>query len=99
MIMPKYTISDSNLHIADSYKVPKREFKKTLEAIESSDPLYIVWVRSKTGMCLEWATHNALYALGIKRSSTKDVDLNYPQKWYEALGYGIVGTLVWIFIK
>ena len=47
----------------------------------------------------EWATHNALYALGIRREQTKDLDLNYPQKVWERLAYPFVGCIVWLFIK
>ena len=94
-----YEISDADLKIYNSFEVSKRDFRKVLKDIETEKPSYSVWRRTKCGMCLEWATHNACYALGIKPSSTKDVDLNYPQKWYEALAYGIVGALVWIFIK
>ncbi|MBQ6952580.1 MAG: hypothetical protein IJP81_01565 [Bacteroidales bacterium] len=47
----------------------------------------------------ELAAHNALHALGIFRSRTGDVDLNWPQPWYIRLGYAILGTLAWPFIK
>lgn len=33
------------------------------------------------------------------RSRTKDVDLNYPQRWYVKAAYSIFGTLVYPFIK
>lgn len=97
-ILPIYTISDHDLRIFDSYMVKKKEFAPTLEDIELRDPNYAVWNRGKPQMALEWATHNALYFCNIKRSSTKDVDLNYPQSFWERAAYAIVGCLVWIFI-
>ncbi len=99
MILPQYTISDSDLKIFDSYKVSKKDFCEVLYGIERREPNYKVWCRAKWLMSLEWATHNALYCLHIKRSSTKDVDLNYPLAWYEKFGYTIVGAIVWLFIK
>ena len=50
-------------------------------------------------MVLEWAAHNMLYNLNIQRERTKDVDLDYPQKWYYKVGYGICGVVALIFIK
>ena len=96
--LPNYTISDADLCIYDSYKIKKKDFKPTLVAIEEREPNYAVWKRGKNQMCLEWATHNALYFCHIKRSSTASVDLNYPQPWYERWAYAIVGCIVWIFI-
>lgn len=97
--MVVYKISDSNLKILDSYKVSKKDFEKELNDIKSAEPDYAIWARSISGMKKEWATHNWCYRHGIKPSSTKDVDLNYPQKWYERIAYACVGTIVWPFIK
>lgn len=94
-----YTISDSNLHLIDSYKVSKRDFRKSLLDIQAAEPHYQVWNRCLCGMELEWASHNFCYALGIARERTKDCDLNYPQTLIEKIAYPIVGALVWIFIK
>ena len=44
----------------------------------------------------EWAAHNAL---GISRSRTSHMDLNWPQPWFVRLGYAILGTIAWPFIK
>ena len=95
----EYTVSDNNLQLIDSYKVSKKRFDGELNRIEAIHPVSDVWKRSRCSMKLEWATHNGLYALGIKRDHTKDVDINYPQKWYAKVGYTICGALFWIFIK
>lgn len=99
----KYTITENNLHIEDSYKVRKKEIRSKLieilvEDIRNHDPdCSNVWNRSDFSLQMEWAVHNALYALGLWRSHTKDVDLNADCKieWL----YKIVGCLVWVFIK
>ncbi len=97
--MNKYTITQGNLHIIDSYQVSKKAFRRQLASIKALHPDSDVWKRSWCSLELEWATHNGLYAIGIARSHTKDVDLNYPQKWYEKVLYPIVGSVCWIFIK
>lgn len=99
--MLNYVISNADLMLIDSYKVSKWHFRKELKSIfyEGNNSMYAVWNRSICGMCLEWAVHNACYALHIKRSSTKDVDLNYPRTFWEWLGYTFFGCLVWIFIE
>jgi hypothetical protein len=50
-------------------------------------------------MAREWAAHNLLWDLNIYRSRTKDIDLNYPQKWYVRLGYFILGSFALLVIK
>ncbi|MBQ3984500.1 MAG: hypothetical protein II636_04150 [Bacteroidales bacterium] len=97
--MIDYTISNSNLHLVDSYKLRKKEFRPTLDAIQLVNPEYDVWKRWKCGMCCEWATHNALHSLGLWEERTRSVDLNYPQSLLEKVAYAIVGCLVWPFIK
>ena len=96
--MMKYSITESNLHLIDSGDVPKRRFGRELAEIKAVHPESNVWKRSYCSMKLEWATHNALYLLGIAVSRTKDCDLEYPQPWYMSVAYAIAGTLVWIFI-
>ena len=87
------------IHITDSYKVPKKDFKKVLDKYRMMFPSSEVWKRSYNSLYREWAVHNACYALGLWRSQTKDVDLNYPLTWYEKLGYSVFGVIVWPFIK
>lgn len=97
--MIDYTITNTDLKLYDSYKVSKKEFRPTLGEIESQKPEYDVWKRSKCGMCLEIATHNALYSLGLWKERTGSVDLNYPQSFIEKISYTVCGILVWLFIK
>lgn len=51
---------------------------------------YAIHVRTMFGMICEWRSHNLLYSLGIKRASTKDVDLELHPKWYYKIGYFIL---------
>lgn len=41
----------------------------------------VIHDRSIFSLIIEWRAHNLLYDLGMYKSRTKDVDLNYP-KWY-----------------
>ena len=95
----KYTISPGNIHLIDSYLYPKKQFDRQLNRIWGLHPSCEVWNRSRGSLKKEWATHNALYSLGLFRSRTKDVDLNYPQRCYVTLAYNIVGVIVWPFIS
>lgn len=94
-----YKITDNNIKIIDSYKVPKCQFNDILAHLRSTYPELSVWHRSFASLKLEWACHNAAYSLGYKRNRTADTDLNYPQSWYERTTYFIMGCLVWLFIK
>ena len=49
--------------------------------------------RSNNSLIREWITHNNLYRLGLHKDGVKDVDLNYPQKWYIKILYA-VGSII-----
>lgn len=95
----KYDIRLYNLHIEDSYQASKKDFRPFLETTRTNHPWSEIWNRSIGSMCREWAANNLLYAPHIFRSHTKDVDLNYPQKWYVSLAYNVFGAIAMIFIK
>ena len=88
-----------NIHIIDSWKVPKKDFDKCLNEIWMHYSDCEVFNRSRRGMKLEWATHNFLYSVGIASRRTKDTDLNYPQSWYVRFSYSVIGALCWVFVK
>ena len=95
-----YTVSPSNIHLESSFQVHKDAFKRELTAIRERYPDSLVWKnRSIKSLELEWAVHNALYALGIYKSRTSHTDLNWPQGWIFRVGYALIGTVVWPFIK
>lgn len=94
-----YTVSQNNIHIIASWRISKKEFDAKLDNIAALYPDCEVLIRRKRWhLKFEWATHNALYDLGIARERTADIDLNYPLKWYAKIGYAIAGFFVWIFI-
>ena len=93
------TVTPNNIHIENSWEVSKKDFRTTLDEIENEHPECLVFQhRCKASMEHEWATHNALYLLGLWKSHTKDVDINWPIKWYVCFLYNVVGALVWLFI-
>ena len=72
----------------------KNEFLFQLKVHGYTD---VVRFRSKTSLLHEWGAHKLLYQLGILESHTESVDLNYPQSWYEKIGYFVVGGIAVLF--
>ena len=95
----KYKILGDRVKLFDSYAVSKKTFTKELNSIRNLHPACLLWNRSESSLRREWAAHNLAYALGINRDKTKDADLNFEQKWYEKLGYFIVGSIALLVIK
>lgn len=95
----EYKLEKNNIHVVDSYKVPKKKIKPFLTELRKRHEHVVLENRSDCSLKSEWVTHTFLYNLKIRRSSTKDVDLNYPQKWYVKIGYIVVGILGLIFTK
>jgi len=95
----KYSIATDNVHIVDSCTISKRDFGKVFKLLREKHPDCQVWQRSDGSLSREWAVHNACYDWNIRRSQTADVDLNYPQSFWEKLGYGVIGSIALIFIR
>ena len=88
----RFNVSKNNIHIEDSFIITSRcEMYSILEQLKNIHPDSCVWKRSFFHMSCEWKSHNRMYRLGLYRSHTKDVDLNYPQKWYMKVVYFILG--------
>lgn len=95
-----YDICDSNIKVYDSYKVFKKTFKPFLNELRFEYPNNTVLINySNCALSNEWALHNFCYNFGWWKDRTKDVDLNYPKKWYILLVYAIFGSIARIFIK
>jgi len=94
-----YTFSSNNIQLKSSFKVKKDDFERELLAMREEHPECLVWNRSIKSLKREWAAHNAFHALGILRRKTADTDLNWPQGWLTRVGYGLVGRVVWPFIR
>ena len=98
-MMPDFSVTSDNIHIVDSAMVSKRDFDAVLAIIRAEYPFCPVWERGFGSLKNEWAVHNALYALGIARARTRDVDLNVPQPWYLHAAYAVLGVMARIVIK
>ena len=82
----KYKILADRVKLMDSYLISRKKMGRELQSIRILHP-----------SCPLWASHNLAYILGIRRSKTKDCDLNYTPKWYHNLAYGVVGTIaLWV---
>lgn len=94
-IQLEITISPNNTHIKDSYLVKSRkDMKNILTQISLPNfSSYACDKRSIKGMVREWCAHNLLYNMGLYKTRTKDVDLEYPQKWYCKVGYFILSLI------
>ena len=94
-----YTVSANNIHMESSFEISKEDFESELKTLREQYPDSLVWNRSMDSLKREWAAHNALHAMGIARKQTAHADLNWPQHWLIRLGYAIIGTIAWPFIK
>ena len=99
-MMMRYTVSKNSIHIEDSYLISKNEFVNELKKIEDSytGEIDVFTYRTYESLEKEWAVHNLCYNLHLFRSHTKDVDLNYPQIWYESFLYNIFGRISLLLI-
>ena len=95
----EYSVSENNIHVDSSFRIRKDDFEEELRKMREQHPESQVWNRSVESLKREWATHNAFHAMGIFRSRTAHMDLNWPQPWYIRLGYAVIGKVVWPFIK
>ena len=95
----QYNISSNDLQLKSSFLVRKGDYERVLAEIREAHPECLVWNRSIRSLKREWAAHNAFHALGLLRKRTGDTDLNWPQKWYIRIGYAVLGTIVWPFVK
>ena len=94
-----YYINDSNINIKNSCEISKKDFDNIINEIRSKFTNSVLTNRSNYSLKMEWAVHNMMYNFGIYKSRTKDVDLNYPQKWYEKLLYNVFGPISWLLIR
>ena len=93
----EYTITETNLHLVDSYKVSKFRMMKELKSIKKDHPESKVFERCLSSLYLEWVCHNFLYEIGYKMEQTKDADLDNPCDHPEWM-YIVGGMAVWLLI-
>ena len=90
-------VSDNNIRIENGYLVPCKDFEFVLNCIRENEPNEVTANRSNYSLSCEWAVHNALYKLGLFRSRTKDVDMEYPcrREWV----YIVLGCIIYPFVR
>ena len=82
------------VHIEDSYTVDSRSvMRDVIKDLKNTFSVPVLTNRSTCSMVFEWVAHNNLYKLHIARSHTKDVDLEWPQKWYYSLAWFLLGLI------
>lgn len=86
-------VSDNCITVRDSYKTAHRSLvKQVLQYVATQAPNNVTHNRSMFSLCNEWIAHTHLYNLGIARSHTRDVDLEYPQSAIHSIAWTIIGT-------
>ena len=90
-------VSDNNIRIENGYFVKGRAFGFVLNRIRTDEPNEVTSNRSNYSLSCEWAVHNALYKLGLFRSRTKYVDMEYPCRleWL----YIVLGSIIYPFVR
>lgn len=90
-----YTIivSDNCITVRNSYRTANRShINSILIYIADLAPNMVTNKRSINSLCNEWRAHTRLYNLGIARSHTRDVDLEYPQSALHSIAWTILGS-------
>ena len=88
------TITDNCITVRESYMlVERRMIKHILQHIATLYPNNVTKNRSICSLCNEWIAHSRLYRLGIAKSHTRDVDLEYPQSALHSIAWAILGTI------
>lgn len=86
-------ISDNCITVVDSYTTADRTLiQSIIEYVKDQSPNNVTKNRSMFSLCNEWIAHSLLYKLGIARSHTCNVDLEYPQSVLHSIAWTILGT-------
>lgn len=84
-----------NLHIEGSSDMTRNQFR---EELWNNWDNPVTHYRGEDSLLREWAAHKLLYRLGLWKSRTYSVDLNYPQTLAEKVGYFVVGVpALWLY--
>lgn len=85
----QYELSENNLKIYDSYLYRKKStMNEILDEIQKAHLESDIWKqRSRFGMICEWRVHNWFFNNFWYVQHTKDVDLEFPQKFYYKIAY------------
>lgn len=95
-------VTETNIKIIDSYKI--RASSSMLEILSAIRKEYgmlegnLVLKRSDKSLIQEWMGHNLCYDLHIKRSSTRDVDLDSDDSFKKRMVYCIASILYRLYV-
>ena len=89
-----YDVSNSNIHVYNSYVVFSEKTKKDFlrHLLDTVDGLSET--RTLKSMLDEWKAHNALYQRNMFKAHTKELDLEFKQKWYHRVIYWLIARLI-----
>ena len=100
LVLDARNLKNPCMKIFDSYKITNEKVQKEIidELLHHEEVHPTKWERTKKSMVNEWYAHNTLYNLNIKRTRTRDVDLDNSDEdvYKEKLG---VNTLIKYFSK
>ena len=91
----KVILYRNSIHIEKSYNVDSvSDMRTVLEcARKLASQLYgYNYKRTTDSWVKEWKAHNLLYLLGIKRDSTRDVDLNEDESKKRRFAYAVLSS-------
>lgn len=86
-------VTENCISVLDSYTTDDRTLiRSILEYVKVQAPNNVTKNRSMFSLCNEWIAHSLLYKIGIARSHTRNVDLEYPQSVLHSIAWTIIGT-------
>lgn len=91
----KYTLSKTNIHIVDSYKIRKKADMNGIVAAIRAEATKkgFKYKRTNSSWVTEWRAHNYMYDKGQERARTGSVDLNENESKLKLLGYTTMSLL------
>lgn len=84
-------MNNGNIHIEHSCDATYADIvDKVYRSMEFFyDNIDLFFNRTPESIIREWVVHNAMYRVGLFRSRTESVDLNWPLPWWESIIYWI----------
>ena len=91
----EYTLSKTNVHIVNSYKIRKKaDMNGIVAAIRAeAKKKGFTYKRSNSSWVTEWRAHNYMYDKGQQKSRTGSVDLNEGESRLKLLSYSAMSAL------
>lgn len=89
----------NNIRIKYCFEYSIDEMKTYFKRLREISSHPVLLNRTDEDMIREWCAHKLLYKLGLFRKHTRDVDLEFPQKWYIRTLYYIFGSIAKIILK